>query len=292
MRRNEDACCGVLGFSPHAHEARDEARFPLTVRRLFILAALLPLLASSIARAEDPATATPTATPAPELPPEAPIDPRLEQPGETKATGGGFLTGPDAAFGKPRGPTRITHAQLAGLIAVPVGCVAIGGMTYTGLANQTGDLATPGFEMGAGYAGAWAGTAALAGGIWLVDHDAFTPAPNRAGFKDATWAIVGSAILAPVAAGAGTFAAGEFLEGRSRNPGEALAAAIGGAALGELLSGGSALVLKTPSTSGPIMLAFVPVGAGSALAYRVARGRFGREKALVHAPLVVLSARF
>lgn len=267
-------------------------------RALLVVVMLSPALA--LAQDATPSAATPTPTLAPAdpptasaatltLPPEAPLDPRLEQPGETKIPEGGFLLGAEGPMIGPPRPVRFTRGRIAAMIAVPAGCMAIGGASYTGLVNQTGDAGTPALEMGAGYAGAWAGSGLFAMGVYGIDHDAFVPAGNRTALK---WTVAGSAILAPIAAGAGTFAAGEWAEGRSPHPWESLAAAVGGAAVGELLSGGSSFFLKTPATSTPVLLAFVPVGAGSTLAYRLARGHFGREKPLVHAPLIILSARF
>lgn len=249
----------------------------------------------------DAATATTatTATPSPsptqvDTPAETRIDPRLLGEAAPAPSGNALLLSPGtASFAAPvvAPAPRLSRGRAWEMIAMPAGALTLGGASWAGMANQTGDAGTPALEMGAGYAGSWIATAGVGLSIWALDGDAFRPAAIRR-FSDAPWTLGLSGALVPLGAGAATFAAGEGLEGGSRHPWESFGASVGGAAAGELLTAGVSALLRTPQAPGPVMLAFVPVAAGSALGYRVARGRFGREKALVHAPFVVLSARF
>lgn len=251
---------------------------------------MIALLLPAIARAQE---VTPTATPleAIELPERPAEDPRFAMPvtdlSEPASDDAKFLLGD--GIPRARG-IRPTNRDALAMISVPAGCVAIGGGAWTGLAMHTGDAGTPALEMGAGYAGAWVGAVASVGTIYLLDRDAFTPDPNRALGGMAVPIGIG-ALAVPLAAGSATFLAGEELEGRSRHREEALAASIAGAALGELLLSVATWKLRTPSAQGPMIFAFIPVGAGSAIGYRLARGSSGREKPLMRTP-VMLVVRF
>lgn len=265
-----------------------------------VLLAVLGLLSGGgevfAEEASTPTEATPEPTPVPRdgddhagdgasleesgLPPVGEIDPRLVDPAAPVArTTGGVLIGGGTL--RPQ-PSRISPARM---LSVPMGSVAAGGLAYSGMVAHTGDAATPALEMAAGFGGGAATSLTVGLVLYAIDRDVLTRRPDEP-FDGALvpTLVVGS--LVPVGAGAATFFAHEALEGRPENRLEVLGASIAGAALGELLWGGATWAMKTPNAAIPMTLSFVPVSAGAALGARLARGGFGREKALVSAPAV------
>ena len=261
------------------------------------LAALLLILSATADPAADPdptpdpapvASAIPTATPAAAATPDAvlfeapPIDPRLLDPNTPVVRPEGALIGTSAA--------RRGTPSLVSIIAVPAGCVVVGGATYAGLAAHTGDLGGPAIEMGAGWAGGVSGAMAAWLAVYLVHPSSFTRQPDKVldGSLAPTLAVLAAA---PVAAGGATFLAAEWVEGRAPHREEVLFSAMAGAAIGEGIWFVSSRLLHTPGAAGPVTLAFVPIGAGAAIGARLARGHYGREKPLLRTP-VMLVVRF
>lgn len=254
-----------------------------------MIALALALLLTTAAEPAPSAETTPVAQPTPEATPApspdadaillgpAPIDPRLLDPNTEVVRPEGPLIG--AASGRRR------PASLASLVAVPAGCVLVGGATFGGLGAHTGDLAGPAIEMGAGWAGGVGGAMAAGLAVYVVHPSSFTRQPDKIldGSLAPTLAVLA---VTPVAAGTATFLAAEWVEGRAPHREEVLLSAIGGAVLGEGIWLVSSRLLRTPGAAGPVSLAFVPVGAGAAIGARLARGKYGREKPLLRTPVM------
>ena len=184
----------------------------------------------------------------------------------------------------PRGPLfdertdpRTIPIRLAPAIGIPTGALMIGLTTWSGIAGRTGDSGLPLMQIGAGMGAGMAGaTFATLGTLAFVD-------PDRSPFV----AIAIPVVLLPVAAGAGTWAVSQKLEGASRHEDETLACAIAGAFAGEALFVGSVLATRAMIGGPGMWLSFVPVGAGATLGYRLARGESGRASPLWRAPVTL-----
>lgn len=212
------------------------------------------------------ATSSPVA-----LPRAEPLDPRLfDAAEETISPEGPLLAGGQRA--DPQGiPIRLGPA-----IAIPTGSLLLASGTWAGIAGRTGDSGTPLFEIGAGWGAGLAGaTLSTVAVIAITDPQEASPA-----------VLAIPAIATPIAAGLGTWAVAQKLEGASRHEDEALAGAIAGAFAGEALFVGS-VVLSRGVVGGASWLTFVPIGAGATLGYRLARGDSGRSSPLWRAPVTL-----
>ena len=204
------------------------------------------------------------------LPEPEPLDARLYDASADVVTPEGPL------FDRRKGPDR-EPIRLAPTIGIPAGSLMIGVATWSGLAGRTGDSGLPLMQIGAGMgAGMVGATFATMGTLAFVD-------PEESPFV----AIAIPVVLLPVAAGAGTWAVSQKLEGASRHEDEALAGAIAGAFVGEALFVGSVLATRAMIGGPGMWLSFVPVGAGATLGYRLARGESGRASPLWRAPVTL-----
>lgn len=214
--------------------------------------------------------ATPVATP---LPVAAPLDPRLFDPAtETVSPAGPLLTGPDLDRKDPHGiPPRLGPA-----IGIPTGSLLLVSGTWAGIAGRTGDSGTPLFEIGAGWgAGMVGATVSTLASVVILQPKEASPA-----------VLAIPAVATPIAAGLGTWAVAQKLEGRAEHEDEVLAGAIAGAFAGEAIFAGS-IVLSRGVVGGATWLTFVPIGAGATLGYRLARGESGRSSPLWRAPVTL-----
>lgn len=237
------------------------------------LVAALFLAAASVEDANPTRAATPIpiATPSPTATPAAePLDPRLYDPGTPTTSPEGPLLDPNQKRRRDEVAIRLGPA-----IGLPMGALAAGGVTWAGLAGRSGDSGLPLLEIaggaGGGIAGATLGTFAMIG-VSGTELEGYRP-------------FLIPAATIPIGAGLGTWAVAQKLEGASRHEEEALAGAIAGAFAGEALFVGTVALTRAVGGGPAMWLAFVPVGAGATLGYRLARGPSGRDEPLWKAPV-------